>query len=46
MVPIDFFLFQKLKLPHRGTHFQSTEDIKEISNIFDHTVFHGSLRFT
>ena len=29
MAPADFFLFPKLKLPLRGTHFQSIEDIKE-----------------
>ena len=31
MAPDDFFLFTKLKLPFRGTHFQSIEDIKENS---------------
>ena len=31
MAPADFFLFPKLKLPLRGTRFQSTEDIKEKS---------------
>jgi len=29
--PADFFLFPKLKLPLRGTRFQSIEDIKENS---------------
>ena len=29
MVPDDVFLFPKLKLPLRGTRFQSIEDIKE-----------------
>ena len=28
MAPADFFLFPKLKLPLRGIHFQSIEDIK------------------
>ena len=28
MAPADFFLFPKLKLPIRGTRFQSIEDIK------------------
>lgn len=31
MAPADFFLFPKLKLPLRGTRFQSVEDIKENS---------------
>lgn len=31
MAPADFFLFPKLKLPLRGTRFQSIEDIKENS---------------
>ena len=31
IAPADFFLFPKLKLPLRGTRFQSTEDIKEDS---------------
>ena len=31
MAPGDFFLFPKLKLPLRGTRFQSIEDIKENS---------------
>lgn len=31
MAPADFFLFPKLKLPLRGTRFQSIEDIKEKS---------------
>ena len=31
MAAADFFLFSKLKLPLRGTHFQSIEDIKENS---------------
>ena len=31
MAPADFFLFPKLKLPFRGTRFQSIEDIKENS---------------
>ena len=31
MAPANFFLFQKLKLPLRGTRFQSTEDIKKNS---------------
>ena len=31
MTQADFFLFPKLKLPLRGTRFQSTEDIKENS---------------
>ena len=31
MVPVDFFLFPKLKLPLRGTCFQSKEAIKENS---------------
>ena len=29
MAPTEFFLFPKLKLPLRSTHFQSIEDIKE-----------------
>ena len=29
MAPADFFLFPKLKLPLRGTRFQSIEDINE-----------------
>ena len=29
MAPADFFLFPKLKLPLRGTRFQSIADIKE-----------------
>ena len=29
MAPADFFLFPKLKLPLRGSRFQSIEDIKE-----------------
>jgi hypothetical protein len=29
MTPADFFLFPRLKLPLRGTCFQSVEDIKE-----------------
>ena len=29
MAPADFFLFPKLKLPLRGTLFQSIEDINE-----------------
>ena len=31
LAPADFFLFPKLKLPLRGTRFQSIEDIKENS---------------
>ena len=31
MAPVEFFLFPKLKLPLRGTRFQSIEDIKENS---------------
>ena len=31
MAPADFFLSPKLKLPLRGTHFKSIEDIKENS---------------
>ena len=31
MAPVDFLLFPKLKLPLRGTRFQSIEDIKENS---------------
>ena len=31
MAPADFFLFPKLKLPLRGTRFQSIDDIKENS---------------
>ena len=31
IAPADFFLFPKLKLPLRGTRFQSIEDIKENS---------------
>ena len=31
MAPADFFLFPKLKLPLRGTRFQSIEDIQENS---------------
>ena len=31
MAPADFFLVRKLKLPLRGTRFQSTEEIKENS---------------
>ena len=31
MAPVDFFLFPKLKLPLRGTYFQSIEGIKENS---------------
>ena len=31
MAPADFFLFPTLKLPLRGTRFQSVEDIKENS---------------
>ena len=31
MAPADFFLFPKLKLPLRGTRFQSIEDVKENS---------------
>ena len=31
MAPADFFLFPKLKLPLRGTRFQSIEEIKEKS---------------
>ena len=31
MVPVDSFLFPKLKLPLQGTRFQSIEDIKENS---------------
>ena len=31
MAPADFFLFPKLKLPLRGTRFQSIEDMKENS---------------
>ena len=31
MTPADFFLFLKLKLPLRGTRFQSIEAIKENS---------------
>ena len=31
MAPAHFFLFPKLKLPLRGTRFQSIEDIKENS---------------
>lgn len=31
MAPSDFFLFPKLKLPLRGTRFQSIEDIKQNS---------------
>jgi len=31
MAPADFFLLPKLKLPLRGTRFQSIEDIKENS---------------
>ena len=31
MAPADFFLFPKLKLPLRGTRFQSIEDIKQNS---------------
>ena len=31
MAPADIFLVPKLKLPHRGTRFQSIEDLKENS---------------
>ena len=31
MAPADFFFFPKLKLPLRGSRFQSIEDIKENS---------------
>jgi len=31
MAPCDFFLFPKLKLPLRGTRFESIQDIKENS---------------
>ena len=31
MAPADIFLFLKLKIPLRGTRFQSIEDIKENS---------------
>ena len=31
MAPVDFFLFPKLKLPLRGTFFQSIKNIKENS---------------
>ena len=31
MASVNFFLFPKLKLPLRGTRFQSIEDIKENS---------------
>jgi hypothetical protein len=35
MTPADFFLFPKLKLPPRGTRFQSVEDIMENSRRTD-----------
>jgi hypothetical protein len=31
LAPADFFRFPKLKLPPRGTHFQSVQEIKENS---------------
>ena len=31
MAPADFILFPKVKLPLRGTRFQSTKDLKENS---------------